>query len=968
MRRFAARYWVWIVTLVFTCPTVAQETIPTSESLDIRAAEAVNWTQPDGTHILQLTGPIEINVSGATLSAERGVVWLRPEEVGLLDARRAEFALIGNAVIRQGDASRSGDNLFATATVRGRIRVTADRRIPRDASQSELYQLATDLRAAAVAPVAAGATRALPATQPGTTVATTQPIVPTSEPIRYQADLINIPDDRTPDGKVYITMSGQVLLIQQRANGDLIELQAERAILFTPLNSLRELENSEQFESIEDAVESAYLEGDVRVNYTPAGGGEQRLRATRVYYDFLTDRAILTDAVLHAADPRLPVPVIVRANTLRQLSLNEFETEKVKLTTSGFATPSYSINADRAYVRRVPAATPGEADRFSFTSSNATINSFGVPVFWLPYMGGSVSERGTPLRELRFGSNNRFGFYAQTGWGLFETLGRDRPDDFDAIYRLDYYSDRGPAGGFDFTYGGGFVRETTKDPWTFEGEFTSFFVHDTGEDDLGGARADVEPEDTFRGRALWQHQHFFPDDWQLQLRAGWVSDATFLEQWFDREWDRNQEHDLSAYLKRQRDTEALTLLADIQPNDIVTTSEMAQEQFEIERLPEIGYHRIGDSFWENRLTFFSNNTVSALEYAFSDTPLNEQGYYFGVSPGLPSQGRTGTTGDTVYRGDFRQEIDMPISLDQIKLVPYIVGRYTAYSDSPADDAENRLLAATGVRITTAFFAIDDTVRSRLFDLNRLRHVIEPEINLFASASNVDANEVFIFDEDIDRVSDVEAAQIGVRQRWQTKRGGPGRWRNVDFFTLGVFGNFFTNQPDDVLLAPEAFRGQYYYSFPEVSIPRNSVNADASWRISDTTVLLADSSYNLDENELATASIGLAVRRDTRLSYFAGVRYINELDSNIVSLAATYELSFKYTLSMGASFGLGEDDERTRFTGTIIRRFDRFSAALTAYYDEIEDLGGINFSIVPEGLGLALGTRNINSAFGGDDSR
>src|SRR5690606_12066152 len=141
--------------------------------------------------------------------------------------------------------------------------------------------------------------------------------------------------------------------------------------------------------------------------------------------------------------------------------------------------------------------------------------------------------------------------------------------------------------------------------------------------------------------------------------------------------------------------------------------------------------------------------------------------------------------DTIYRADFRQQIDYPFAVDQFKVVPYVMGRYTFYSDSPDDDRQNRVLAGAGVRLTTAFWGVDNAFQSRLFDINRVRHVVEPEVHLFTSAASVDANEIFIFDEQVDRVHDITAAQIGVRQRWQTKRGGPGRWRSVDFLTLDL---------------------------------------------------------------------------------------------------------------------------------------------------------------------------------------
>src|SRR6185369_15430833 len=127
---------------------------------------------------------------------------------------------------------------------------------------------------------------------------------------------------------------------------------------------------------------------------------------------------------------------------------------------------------------------------------------------------------------------------------------------------------------------------------------------------------------------------------------------------------------------------------------------------------------------------------------------------------------------------------------------------------------------------------------------------------------------FIYDEPIDAVAGITVAQIAINQRWQTKRGGPGRWRSVDFFTLNVEANFFMNKPPDDQLAPAAFRGLYFTSMPEASLPRNGINSDATWRVSDTTAVLADAQYSMDDAKLTTGSIGLAANRD-RVSYFLG---------------------------------------------------------------------------------------------------
>ena len=77
----------------------------------------------------------------------------------------------------------------------------------------------------------------------------------------------------------------------------------------------------------------------------------------------------------------------------------------------------------------------------------------------------------------------------------------------------------------------------------------------------------------------------------------------------------------------------------------------------------------------------------------------------------------------------------------------------------------------------------EDAESKLFDVHRMRHIIEPQVNLFASVQSTERDELYQYDEDVDGVTDVAAAQFAVRQRFQTKRGGEGRWRSVDFLTF-----------------------------------------------------------------------------------------------------------------------------------------------------------------------------------------
>ena len=116
---------------------------------------------------------------------------------------------------------------------------------------------------------------------------------------------------------------------------------------------------------------------------------------------------------------------------------------------------------------------------------------------------------------------------------------------------------------------------------------------------------------------------------------------------------------------------------------------------------------------------------------------------------------------------------------QTRLVPASV---RATSD------QNRLLGGVGVRATTDFWRVDDAVQSDLFDIHRVRHVISPEVTAFVSGQTVDQNHVFVYDPAIDALNNIEGMQLALKQRWQTKRGGPGRWRSVDFLSVDLYTN------------------------------------------------------------------------------------------------------------------------------------------------------------------------------------
>jgi lipopolysaccharide export system protein LptA len=938
-----------------------------SELLDLAGKSAATWTQGRDDVVL-LHGPVHITLDRATLTADDAVVWLSPEAQENLNVLNAHFSLIGHASLQQGPITRSGDQLFVTGRVRGeKIRIVADERVARDDSNTPLFERAAALRQAelpAIPPPGTNPSATQTAARPGIVPrpATTRaaPAKPIEIPVVFEAQ--NVESVYAADGNIAIVLKGGVRLLQRRPNNEMIELSAQNAVLFTPLKSLRELTQSNGKKQGNDIINAAYMEGDVRINF--AGNRknmpEERLTADHVYYEFATDRAVLTNAIVHTTNPQSGSPVLMRGKIIRQLAQGEYRGENSLLSNSTFALPTYCIAAERIYVRTTPTGDPRMGDVITYDATNMTMRSFGIPFFYWPHTAGEMTEHGFLLRAIGFGHDNDYGTFAEFTWGLFETLGTIPPRDLDVNFRTDYFSDRGPGFGLNAKYGAGFVTDTTKQAWDFDGQFQSYILEDRGVDDVGRFPVRTDDPPSIRGTVLWEHDHYFPDGWQAQARVGFVSDATFLEQWFRRDFGTGPPHDVMGYIKHTQDSEAFTFGANFQPSRLVTTSDYQEEQFEVEHLPQIGYYREGDALIGDHATFFSDNIGGGLHFAKSKASLEEQGFntttYY---PGIPAEGYTGTPGQVVWRGDFRQQVDWPFTAGPLRIDPFVMGRYTEYSTSPQGVERARVMAGAGTRITTEFWKVDPAVESVFFDLHQLRHVVEPEINFFTSAMNVERNQVYVYDPAIDAINDISAAQFALHQRWETKRGGPGQWRSVDVFSLNVELNYFANKPATKFLDPYSFRGLYFSTYPEESVPRDSVNADASWRISDNTVVIGDMSYNLDRGSLETIAIGILVRRDERLSYFIGNRYIDPLDSNVTSVHLDYEMTRKYFLDVDQEFDFTQG--KNVYSGVaLIRQFDTFFMAFRYYYDETTKQNGFSFNLYPSGLGVGLDTNAFNT--------
>ena len=912
------------------------------------------WRLPDGTEVIQYYGDFALHMGPRRLSSQDAVVWMRAAEYEGAPYQQFEVFLWRDArVVEPGGSVSSGPLLFVTLQSFGAISVNYDARTEESSADSPLYRRAEQVRGefspfrtplyARESPLEIRR----PPEEEGVVPQVARPVM-----IRLGKSMATyLRDDErllVVSGGVYIARGGP-------RSEEFLEIRAHDAVLYLREKALqqelrRDLEGEEpsadeleralteddqaavrdllaapgvlDLGEVPDVLTGAYLEGDVVL-----ARGERTIRARRLFYDFRSERALILDAVMRALVPERNVPIYVRADQVRQLSSREYQARGATVSTSEFYTPHYAVGADKVYLYDRTLGEPG--GRVSglvagtYRAYHTTLKVDGAPVLYWPYTRGDFKQSESILKRVAVGYNDDFGGTLETKWYLSSLLGLETPEGFDSTLSLDYFTDRGPAVGVDLDY----KRDD------YYGLFRSYYVNDRGEDNLGGFRDDLEPDSDDRGRVLWRHRQFLPKDWELTLELSYISDPDFLESYFESEFDEEKEQETLLYLKKQRHNWAVTGLAQWR---------LLEWLEQTEYLPEVAFHWIGQPLGEWG-SYFNESRLGAVRRRTDQRWAFEGRRWDNLA-------RT----DVTARADTRQEINLPFSLGPVKLVPFAMLRGSTWSGAPPGGGATRprLFGQYGLRSSMYLSRTFPEVKSELFDLNGLRHVIKPDLVAWIAHANKDSRELSPFTEGVEDIDDFDGVAVGLRQRLQTKRGAPGHRRVVDWMTLDLEAGFFNGDNQ----GQEFTRGRVFASRPENSITANYLSADYIWRISDSTALLSDMILDLNNTRVGSWNVSLAVERTPRFSYFLGYRYIGRIDSNLLGVGANYRISRKHTIAVRDYFDL-DLGRNGGFEIAYIRKFPRWYVGVTFEIDDAQDRTGISLSAWPEGLpSVAIGSR------------
>jgi len=686
------------------------------------------------------------------------------------------------------------------------------------------------------------------------------------------------------------------------------------------------------------AAKAIYLCGDVVMT-----SGQRTIRADEIYYDFQDSKGLAVNAVMRNFDASRGIPIYIRAATLRQLSKSEFEAEDVTLTTSEFHLPQISVNASSLKLTDTTPADQqqGETSRTSYDAQmkDVRLKMYDRTIFYWPLMRGNLQRPDLPIKSVRAGYDSTWGATVETRWYLARLLGLQEPEGTDNTLALDYYGERG--------FGTGIESDYTGDDYF--GKMLGYVIHDSGQDRLGriSSRRHLEPSRELRGRFSWQHRHFLPYDWQLTSEFSYLSDENFLEGYYRSEFNVGKEQETLVHLKHIEANWGLSLLNKVRINDFVD---------QLEELPTAEFHWTGQSFLDDKLTFYSDTQVSRFRqrYASSNTaPGSEQFFSFATT---------------------RNDVDLPLKAGNAQVVPFAaatvayedgMGFYREIDGATARGEENVWLGETGVRISAQpYWKVFPDVHSELWDLNQLRHTVRPHLT---AAAYTQSESVF---------EQRDTLNVGISQRLQTKRGPGENQRSVDWMRLDMDVTWVNNSGDDSA-GPDRFIWNKPFIPPintfSGTVPlqdrrgshifgprRNYVGADYAWRLSDTTAVLSDMNYDLQSGVVQQFNVGVTHLRWPNLQYYIGSRYLKRLDngygeegSNAFTLAATYRLDPRYTLVFSQQFDF-DYGAAVRSDITLVRRYHRLFWGLTFSADESLDRQSIGLSLWPQGVGLAFG--------------
>ncbi len=703
-----------------------------------------------------------------------------------------------------------------------------------------------------------------------------------------------------------------------QADGSVIELgtvslEADDAIIWVR----GKVTTADLFQSTPDRPIELYLEGNIVFQQ-----GNRVIYADRMYYNVSSEYGMVLSAEVLTPVPQYAGLMRLKADVIQQQDRQHMIAYGAAVTSSRMGVPTYWLQSDEvvltdersdADLGGLTGATPDGPTKLRARAKNNFVYVGGIPVLYWPTFSTDLADANYYITGASIGNDSIFGFQASVDWDLLQIIGWDAAPGSKLRLSTGYLSERGPSVGLRYQY--------DRLVWPFyipgTGSSDAWFVQDDGVDQIGIDRNGLTPERKTRGRILSRHRFVLAPNVEATMETGWISDRNFLEQYFENEWEQEKDFATALRLRAYRGNAQWDIRGQARVNDFFT---------ETEWLPRADHYILGQDLLGERLTYHAHTSVGYGHQRVATTPTDP-------ADAAKFQLLDWESDSEGLRVATRQELSMPFSLGAFKLDPFISGEVAHWNEDINQDDLTRLTGQAGLRASLPMWKVYPNIENRLLDLRGIAHKATFDAEFFYADSNQNLDLLPLYDSLDDNsqehfrrrmifntfggalperfdernfafrngmqrwvtaasteiVDDLTQLRMGVNQRWQTKRGLPGRERIVDLVSFDIDWTYFVDADRD--------------NFGE---DIGVVNYDFRYHVGDRLTLLSDGYVDVFSQGLRMFSAGAQISRPGSGHAYLGMMSIEgPISANIINGYTEYRMNEKWILSTGAAFDFGE---------------------------------------------------------------
>lgn len=617
-------------------------------------------------------------------------------------------------------------------------------------------------------------------------------------------------------------------------DGDSVEfLQAENKVVIDGHVSIVKGTTTLRADHIEyhQTEKLAFAKGHV-VLLSPQG----EIRGEELKFNFESMTGDLQDAAV------VTKPFYSQSVSISKVGENKIEMARGYITTCDLKKPHYKM-----YMKKLT-MVPG--DKIEAQSVRMVVGK--VPLFYVSSMTQVISDE-KPRVLYTPGYDKDWGAFLLSSWRYYFS------DNLKGTVHLDYREKKDFASGLDASY---------KIPGFGAGLIKTYYMNERKLADHAWKERTTPTIERERFKAEWRHKWQIDQSSQIVSKYYKLSDNTFLKDYFEREYDRDQDPDTFFLFTKNFNVGTFSLRADKRVNRFSSS---------VERLPELGYN-------------VSNQQIAGSNFYLENSTLFSSLSYPDASPTEVRRDNT--------RFDLANRISYPTKVGIFEFTPYVGERGTFYTQTLAGGRANivRTIFDTGAAVSTKFYRVFDVAVDRWgMKIDKLRHIINPKVEYqYVHEPSFPADSLDLFDSTIDKIVRGHKVNFSLENRFQTKRNG----QNVDLLRAIAETDFLlkedqTNDGTSTLNSKGGF---------------HTVTSDIEFRPVDWMSFHSDTDYSAHDSRWTSANFDIYVNHGKKWTLGFGKRYHVDVDDQITAQFA-YVINPKWRFKVYERFDVGGEGQK-----------------------------------------------------------